>query len=149
MISCSDAIGTIQFENDGSASSKNPVEAVGKKLNVFDVQSILRGGGVFIPSHVLVSVFAKESAKAKEEDPFHGLTIEELDRAVTSNAVWEEDISRTAWKNVVMDAPSVLNFLGGALLLIAIGGVWSNPIPSVVVIGKLNDNGSCNFLLLS
>lgn len=138
VITCTEALNVIQMGNLPSTASQPkqcPDLSIqseryneGQKFNVFELQSILRGGGVLIPCDVIVSVFIRVYAKAEKDqrdidnvqrgitnvDPaFCSFTIHEIYQEIREMLGSEEDIPLKAFMGVVMDYPSVFNFLGG------------------------------------
>jgi len=114
----------------------NTNHSTDKKFNVFEFQSILRGGGVYIPSDMIVSVFVQAYSKrekaqrdidnstirgANNEDPALCLfTIGEIYQEISEMAVSEKNIPFKAFVGVAMDYPSVFNFLAGWFLFVGL-----------------------------
>ena len=100
----------------------NTNHSTDKKFNVFEFQSILRGGGVYIPSDMIVSVFVQAYSKrekaqrgidnstirgANNEDPtLCSFTIGEIYQEISEMAVSEKNIPFKAFMGVGITLPS-------------------------------------------
>ena len=147
VITCIEAVDTIQTDNDTSRSSLRQAKptllhlkpdnvlrhedaSVGKQFNIFEFQSILREACVLIPSGVVVSVFTNANAKSTKDqsnDPFCSFNLAEIGQIVHGLIGKKEDIPIRALMDVAVDLPSVFNFAAGLLLLT---GLF--PIPDTV-----------------
>ena len=125
-----------------------------KEFNVFEINSILRGSGVLIPSDVLVSVFVQAKSKAAiqegSNDRFYSLLLWDIHDIVHELVGEKGDIPIKAFKSVATDFPSVFNFTAGFLLFIGLfpipdemnnitGGLLAN-VFYIIAIGKLTNS---------
>jgi len=125
-----------------------------KECNVFEINSILRGSGVLIPSDVLVSVFVQAKSKAAiqegSNDRFYSLLLWDIHNIVHELVGEKGDIPIKAFKSVATDFPSVFNFTAGLLLFIGLfpipvemnnitGGLLAN-VFYIIAIGKLTNS---------